>query len=206
MDDAFSEDNLDVNFDPVEQAEPDETDSESEETWWNHQIYTLLIGVICGLVANFLIRHYSSINNAGRDHQAGNMGNRAMVPSAAAIRTFSTNNKMVLVVRNDLQMGRGKAASQCAHAALMCYKKALKVTPQLVKQWEVFGQAKVALKAESEDALMELKARAESEGLVACLVADAGRTQVEAGTFTVLGIGPGPAEVVDKVTGHLKLY
>lgn len=28
--------------------------------------------------------------------------------------------KMVLIVRNDLKMGKGKIASQCAHAAILC--------------------------------------------------------------------------------------
>ena len=31
--------------------------------------------------------------------------------------------KMVLLVRTDLGMAKGKVAAQCAHAALACYKK-----------------------------------------------------------------------------------
>ena len=32
-----------------------------------------------------------------------------------------------------------------------------------------------------------------------------GRTQIAAGSRTVLGIGPGPVKVIDSVTSHLKL-
>lgn len=32
--------------------------------------------------------------------------------------------KMVLVVRNDFKMGKGKAAAQCSHATLAAYKQA----------------------------------------------------------------------------------
>ena len=44
-------------------------------------------------------------------------------------------------------MKLGKIAAQCAHAAVDLYKKASVKTPDLVKQWETFGQAKVTLKA-----------------------------------------------------------
>lgn len=44
-----------------------------------------------------------------------------------------------------------------------------------------------------------------SLGLVAEVIQDAGRTQIEAGSLTVLGIGPAPASVINQVTGHLKL-
>lgn len=52
---------------------------------------------------------------------------------------------------------------------------------------------------------MDLKARARALGLTTEVIADAGRTQIEAGSFTVLGVGPGPKSVIDQVTGGLKL-
>ncbi|KAG0282670.1 hypothetical protein BGZ98_006664, partial [Dissophora globulifera] len=38
--------------------------------------------------------------------------------------------KMVLVVRSDLGMGKGKAAAQCCHATLANYKELLKKSPE----------------------------------------------------------------------------
>ena len=115
---------------------------------------------------------------------------------------------MVLIVRTDLNMGKGKAAAQCAHAAVDLYKKALIRTPKLVKQWETFGQAKVALKAPEggEEGLKILQKEAEKIGLATVIIRDAGKTQIESGSATVLGIGPAPADILDKVSGHLKLY
>ncbi len=50
-----------------------------------------------------------------------------------------------------------------------------------------------------------LQAQAISLGLCAQVIHDAGRTQIASGSATVLGVGPGPKSVIDKVTGHLKL-
>jgi PTH2 family peptidyl-tRNA hydrolase len=47
----------------------------------------------------------------------------------------------------------------------------------------------------------KLAAHARSLGLTAKSIRDAGRTQVAAGSRTVLGIGPGPVKIVDQVTG-----
>ncbi|KAI9066638.1 peptidyl-tRNA hydrolase II [Trametes sanguinea] len=113
--------------------------------------------------------------------------------------------KLVLVVRTDLGMTTGKIAAQCGHATLACYKALQKTNPSLLKHWERTGQAKIALKATSEEELLELEAIAKSLNLAARSIVDAGRTQIAAGSRTVLGIGPGPVEVVNKVTGKLRL-
>ncbi|KAJ3560969.1 hypothetical protein NP233_g10491 [Leucocoprinus birnbaumii] len=113
--------------------------------------------------------------------------------------------KMVFVVRTDLGMTPGKIAAQCGHATLACYKTLVKKNPGLVSHWERTGQAKIALKGTSEDQLIELEAIAKSLNLCARSIHDAGHTQVEAGTRTVLAIGPAPVPLVNEVTGKLRL-
>ncbi|XP_008283064.1 peptidyl-tRNA hydrolase 2, mitochondrial [Stegastes partitus] len=114
--------------------------------------------------------------------------------------------KMILVVRNDLKMGKGKVAAQCSHAAVSAYKQVQRRNPELLKQWEYCGQPKVVVKAPDEDALIDLLGRAKEVGLPVSLIQDAGRTQIAPGSRTVLGVGPGPADLIDSVTGDLKLY
>ncbi|KAJ6260288.1 hypothetical protein Dda_4513 [Drechslerella dactyloides] len=113
--------------------------------------------------------------------------------------------KMVLCVRTDLGMTKGKIAAQCGHAVLACYKTVSRHAPLLLKRWEYIGQAKIALKVDSEEELLTLQAQAVSVGLVARVIHDAGRTQIAAGSATVLGIGPGPKSIINQITGHLKL-
>lgn len=116
------------------------------------------------------------------------------------------DTKMVLVVRNDLKMTKGKAAAQCSHATLAAYKQAKRKNPESLRLWECSGQPKVTLKCESEEALLTMLAQARSLGLVSAVIADAGRTQIAPGSKTVLAVGPAPGSQVDEVTGHLKLY
>jgi len=113
--------------------------------------------------------------------------------------------KMVLVVRTDLGMSRGKMCSQCGHAAVGAYERAIRKNNSYLSQWSQTGQAKVALKVESEEGILQLHLSARHRGLNTFIVADAGRTQIEAGSITVLAIGPGPKPLIDEVTGHLRL-
>lgn len=75
----------------------------------------------------------------------------------------------------------------------------------MLQRWERQGQAKIALQAKGEDTLLTLMGTARSLGVTAEVIADAGRTQIESGSLTVLGVGPAPKSLVDKVTGELKL-
>ncbi|XP_042058108.1 peptidyl-tRNA hydrolase 2, mitochondrial-like isoform X1 [Salvia splendens] len=112
--------------------------------------------------------------------------------------------KMVLVVRNDLKMGKGKIAAQCSHATLGLYKKILNRAPKSLSRWEMCGQVKVVVKIESEDDMLVLQERAKSLNLPTHVTIDAGRTQIAPNSRTVMAV-LGPAELVDDVTGGLKL-
>ncbi|KAF6770129.1 hypothetical protein AHF37_11771 [Paragonimus kellicotti] len=114
--------------------------------------------------------------------------------------------KMVLVVRTDLNMGKGKIAAQCSHAAVSCFQYAQAENPGLLSTWEEQGQPKIVLKSDSLKELELLSEKADSLGLVNFIIHDAGHTQVPSGTATVLGIGPGLAADIDRVTGDLKLF
>ncbi|RUS19681.1 hypothetical protein BC937DRAFT_87111, partial [Endogone sp. FLAS-F59071] len=112
----------------------------------------------------------------------------------------------VLVVRTDLGMTKGKAAAQCAHAALANFKVMQKTNPEMLSEWEETGHAKITLKCDSEDQMLALRNQARTMGLCAMSIQDAGRTQIAAGSRTVLAIGPGPVKIINDITGHLKLY
>ena len=113
--------------------------------------------------------------------------------------------KQAIVVRSDLKMGKGKVAAQVAHASLASAEAAREKKSSWYDGWKEEGQAKIVLKVESEAELRELFRRARSAGLTASLVQDKGLTQVEPGTVTCLGIGPGPDATIDEITGKLKL-
>lgn len=161
----------------------------------------VLAGVGCGLCVGWLLR-----GRLGRPVKSlvaahGNGGG-----SETSAMGESGEYKMVMVVRSDLKMGKGKVAAQCSHAAVSAYKQLQRRSPELLKQWEYCGQPKVVLRAPDEDSLHELAAHARELGLSVSMIQDAGRTQIVPGSRTVLGIGPGPVNLVDKVSGHLKLY
>ena len=65
--------------------------------------------------------------------------------------------KMVLVVRNDLKMGKGKAAAQCSHAAVGAYKIAKKSSTSVLRAWEKCGQPKIVTKVDNEDELLKVR-------------------------------------------------
>merc|ERR1712232_1195238 len=95
--------------------------------------------------------------------------------------------KLVICVRTDLGMSVGKTAAQVGHAVHSAVRKS---SWQDLQAWEACGSKKVTLKVDSESELMKLRQTGRKAGLVAESIRDAGHTELEPGTTTVLAMGP----------------
>jgi PTH2 family peptidyl-tRNA hydrolase len=114
--------------------------------------------------------------------------------------------KQCIVVREDLKLSAGKLAVQVAHAAVLAVERAEKTNKSAVLDWKAEGQKKVVLKVANVPDLFRVREDAEKAGIPNAVVIDAGLTEIPAGTITVLGLGPSPNKLMDKVTGKLRLY
>jgi PTH2 family peptidyl-tRNA hydrolase len=110
--------------------------------------------------------------------------------------------KQVIVVNEALNLPPGKMAVQVAHAAVGAFLSAPRDNQA---GWLRVGMPKVAVRCASDDELQAILAEAQAAGLPVMLIRDAGRTVVEAGTPTCVGIGPDLAQKIDLITGELKL-
>ncbi len=113
--------------------------------------------------------------------------------------------KMVIVTRSDLKLSPGKLAAQVAHAAVSCALDTKKYNSKWFHFWQTEGAKKAILKVDSEKDFYPLEKKAEDLKIVACIISDAGFTEIPEGTKTVLGIGPAPNNLIDQVTGDLPL-
>ncbi|KAI3627367.1 hypothetical protein CBS14141_001368 [Malassezia furfur] len=89
--------------------------------------------------------------------------------------------KMVLGVRTDLKMDKGKIAAQCGHATLAAYRLAKRITPRYVQTWQRLGQTKIAIKVPNEEGLQSLAEAAKSLGVAARIIQDAYVTHTHPG-------------------------
>ena len=110
--------------------------------------------------------------------------------------------KQVILVRQDLQLPKGKCATQCAHASV---EAVLRSDKSKVNDWREQGMPKIVLKVKDLRELQEFNQMAKDAGFVTALITDAGRTTVEPGTVTCLAIGPDKDEKIDKIIKDLKL-
>ena len=114
----------------------------------------------------------------------------------------NTELKMYLLVNTTVKMDKGKIGAQCGHAASLLTAYMLDYNRNLWDRYIECNYPKVALKASSSE-LETLYKKYQDRGVVR--VVDAGRTQIPAGTFTVLGFLPMTENEVPEEIRSLKL-
>ena len=128
--------------------------------------------------------------------------------------------KQVILIRRDLGMRRGKDIAQGAHASMAFLSNAVRKSlseigcsnspidlTEVQFAWLNGSFAKVALQVSSEKELLMYYDIARTKGLTAYLITDSGRTEFYGTpTNTAVAIGPDYSDLIDEVTGELKLY
>lgn len=123
-------------------------------------------------------------------------------------------HKQVIIMRDDLNMRKGKMVAQGAHASMgallsQCDRVGDAIMIPMnsnIGPWLTDSFTKVCVRITGQMELEKLVHKAKELGLPACLITDNGKTEFNGiPTVTCAAIGPGPAEIVDIVTCHLKL-
>lgn len=125
------------------------------------------------------------------------------------------NIKQVIVVRKDLNMRKGKMCAQVAHASmkfLVDNNEAERPTDLHVQlsppeaAWLSGSFTKVVVSVDSEDELRDLVLKAQLAGVEVNPIIDSGKTEFNGvPTLTCAAFGPDEADVIDPITGNLKL-
>src|SRR5271170_6293205 len=124
--------------------------------------------------------------------------------------------KQVIVMRNDLNMRKGKMIAQGSHASMMFLVEPLLAAQDPTGsfrlgagawQWLTSGRiSKICVRVDSEEELLAVSAKAQATGLPVHVITNAGLTEFGgAPTRTCAAVGPAAASRIDPITGHLKL-
>lgn len=127
--------------------------------------------------------------------------------------------KQVIVLRKDLNMRKGKMVAQGAHASFaavmgakhtnvlgLIWRVLRMVANHNIRAWLSSRFAKIAVSVDSEEELMEIYAKACYAKIPCSLIQDAGFTEFDGvPTYTSVAVGPARNDVIDKITGNLKL-
>lgn len=110
--------------------------------------------------------------------------------------------KQVLILRKDLNMRKGKMIAQGAHASI---NSMFESEPDWLAEWHATGTTKIVVSVNSLEDLLLVNLQAKAVMLPTALIKDAGHTEFKEPTYTAVGIGPAPSELIDKITGALPL-
>lgn len=97
---------------------------------------------------------------------------------------------MYILVNKSLKMSPGKLAAQCSHAAIKAY---LLSDTLMQKKWDEGSFTKIILGAKNKEQLSLARGRLLIHNINSFTVVDEGRTEIEPGQETALGV-----EILDK--------
>jgi PTH2 family peptidyl-tRNA hydrolase len=109
--------------------------------------------------------------------------------------------KQVIIIRNDLDMSKGKSVAQGSHVSVLATQEA---SDDDVNRWIENGGKKIVLSAESKSELNNIIDSIID--LPTAKIHDLGYTELEEGTLTAGAVGPAPEDEIDKYTSNLALY
>ena len=137
-------------------------------------------------------------------------------------------SKMMIVMRRDLKMRKGKIAAQAGHACTEALLMALSKenllgelvmtddgmilntegkTASPLSDWFNCGCAKICVYVDSEEELLAIADKAKKKNIIAAVITDAGMTEFHGElTKTCLALEPLPPNIADELTGTLPLY
>lgn len=137
------------------------------------------------------------------------------IPLGALRRMNIMATKQVIVMRRDLNMRKGKFASQAAHVAMMFITRnnisenPLKLQTELTPaeaDWFQNSFTKIVVGCDSQEELESLVQDAKAENIEVHVCIDNGTTEFHGvKTMTCAAFGPEEEEILNKITGHLKL-
>jgi PTH2 family peptidyl-tRNA hydrolase len=113
--------------------------------------------------------------------------------------------KQMIVLRTDLNMSLGKLISQACHASLESSEVARIQNGKIWERWRREGAKKVILQITSLENIYELEKKAKRLEVPCRIIEDRGLTEVPPGTVTAIAIGPATTDLINKITGNLKL-
>lgn len=144
------------------------------------------------------------------------------LPALREAAQANPDYRLMLVVRHDLNMRRGKLAAQAGHGAEGVFTRrpeaVIRHLPDGTRElavplseddyhWLMNDYKKVGVSVKSDAELVELHQQALAAGIRCTLVEDHGLTEFGGKrTRTVLALGPHAKARLDPLTGHLPLY
>lgn len=126
--------------------------------------------------------------------------------------------KQVIVIRKDLNMRKGKIASQVAHASMKVFldrsnivadNSNLELRVPLnddMVNWLIGSFTKIVVSVDSEEELKDVYIKSLENSIPCSIIKDNGDTEFGGvPTYTAVAIGPAKSELINEITGNLKL-